>query len=342
MTKKLIIYLKYWSLKTSNHGLPKIFNSKCTIVALLWTILFLFCIINCIIGIYLDFNQFFQSHTNTNINISNAITGEIPTISMCIDPTIENDSRIIENVYVNNCEFQTSQYLEVEKCSKEHFFRHPNGCLTFNTSFRGNPIWVSDETVDLGLKITFSTNLNIIQAGSVFVIPHELDNMPIEPDYSKRYMALFPCKPFSYNDKTIITYEIEQTTLNKISELPDKNCVDDWSLISNEILINIPSHVIIDMKKYNEETCYYICRKVLLNNIDECSLLCPIKCHFKSYIINEHTKCSDSEKNESIAEVILRYKKVKYVNVDEVPAMTTRQLLGSIGYEFIFKCFFFN
>jgi hypothetical protein len=317
--------LKSWSLKTSNHGLPKISSSTHTIFAILWSIVFSLFSLYCISYIIYDLRLYAKFNTNTNVNITNVISAEIPTLSVCLDPIFGNNINF--NMVMLDCEIKRSKYLEIEKCGNESFTKVPNGCYMFNTShFKNEIITFTDESRDVGLKLTFKSNNE--NTTGIFVIVHDLNKIPQKPNNNRYYKNLFQCAKIKAN--THISYALtERRRINK-QPYPFSNCITSWSSVRKDIVDIVPSYL---NKDYDQEVCFLACVEVLLKQSDACrKSFCPVKCTADSYIITQTTNCDDKRDIYDLATVNVYFKETRYTNIQEEPAMELGQLMGSIGY----------
>lgn len=320
-----------WSRHTSNHGLPKISQLKCEKLRFLWIILFISSSIYCVYGIIGDFTFYRKFRTRTIVNVVNELTAQIPTLSICVYPI--NIEYMNETLIIEDCEIKQSSYLTSQKCSFSNFYKSSNYCLTLNAS-SGLDFNVTDQISQLGIKIEIS---KITLYPIKYVLFHEMDNMPLLPYTDKHHLPLIRCRN-SFNESltvhTSISYNIKQRNYYHKLSYPYSNCVENWNSISNKItrpavLSNLGA---LNLNSaYDEENCFFRCLKVYENATEICSSLCPSKCNSITYLTSETSFCDHVNDTDYKTTISLSFDDIRYIDVQEVPAMTYMQLLASIG-----------
>lgn len=321
-----------WSLKASNHGLAKIAQSDGKSKTIIWATLFLTSLLICIYGIYYDIIYYFEYKTRTNVNIVNEISSEIPTISICPYMNIEANTAIYPNLELLDCEIKQNQYLEVLKCGLQDFYQNINFCLTFNTTSIANALNVTHETNDIAFKLVIKKPDD--EKYKFFVSIHDKRIFPFKINGDKHHLPFNKCsfKPIirSFSISTRLIFNIKSRMYYHKLSYPYSNCVDNWNTIDKQIL-NIMITKNFTNTDYDEENCYIVCLQAYKNFTKICDHLCPPKCNSVTYIINEATFCDYEISTENTVTLGVHFNDLIYTDIQEVPAVTSSELLGSIG-----------
>ena len=306
--------LKLFCKHSTNHGLPKIVESKKRISKIVWSLAFTFSIIYTFRFILSDLITFGQFNTETYVNITNPILGKIPTISICLDSLFRKDSNF--SVILEDCVIKREKFLEPEKCHNDSLFKSQTYCYTFNTS---DPILITDDSRDVSMKLTFKTSNDENKTG-IFVVIHDPYRVPTEPSVNRQNIDLFKCESGSR-----INYSIKKQRKSFKQPKPYSKCVKSWSAVPKYITEFLPN----ELDEYEEELCLFICEKNLNISAKECIEQCPLECFTHSKIFSKSIICEDSDSIKST--VTVHFQDLKFTNVEERPAMISEDILGYIG-----------
>ena len=323
MEKENCEEIKSWIMHSSNHGLPKIADvSKKKFLRVFWFLIFSSILLYCMLLIVLDILKYSQHEVKTSVNLTNKISDEPPTVSVCNDPLFRNTTNFSIALY--DCEIKQSRYLETEKCQNYSFYKTQSECFTFkiNPYRSSKTILFTDDSIDVGIKLTFQSNET--NTNGIFAIVHNSDRMPSKPNTNRHYIDLFKCQ--SRKAKTKISYSIKKRRKSIKLPKPYNNCVENWHSVPRSVLNESLKN---DFDVYDEELCLLTCERNF--TVSECERICPHECTRESYIISKSIICDFDDVDLNKSTVVIHFQNLRFTMIKEVPAMTWRELLGLVG-----------